>query len=596
MKTEAIFAIAAKVTGTNAIKSLEQSLKDASNSGDRLKRSFAGGALALKGLFAALPVAGFAAWIRSSANFADNLNDISERTGVAVETLSKYAVAAEMGGSSIEEFANSLNKFNRNILEADNKTSKQASAFKDLGIKTRDAVGNLRSTEDILADVADAFANAEDGASKSSIAMDLFGKAGANIIPVLNQGSEGLTKFNKGVSDDFAKASDEFNDQLTIMTSNAGKFGNKIAETVLPSLTEMLRLINNLDTNIDSFWMKLGYDGKKLDERFFNMLDRTFGEGKKIKFAGSAGLNTTLIGDSTKKKELPYTGDKSSSATDALNEYIRAQKEEIQTLQMEAEYIGKTSIEIEKMKDARKIDQEFAAKTKDLSETAVRSYRKQTEAIKEQRQEIMQANYDARRSYAAGASDFFAKYVEAATDSAALIQNALTNAFDAVENSLVDFFTTGKLGIKDLANTIIKELIRVQIQKNIMAPLASLFGNGGGVSNFFSSFFADGGVMTSSGPLPLRKYASGGVANSPQMAIYGEGSTPEAYVPLPDGRRIPVAMQGGGNTNVNVVVNMDGATTARGDTPSGLDLGNLIAGVVKNTLVNEKRPGGLLAA
>lgn len=55
--------------------------------------------------------------------------------------------------------------------------------------------------------------------------------------------------------------------------------------------------------------------------------------------------------------------------------------------------------------------------------------------------------------------------------------------------------------------------------------------------------FATGGIMTPQGPVPLRSYARGGVAMAPQAAIYGEGSTPEAFVPLPDGRRIPVALR-----------------------------------------------------
>lgn len=63
---------------------------------------------------------------------------------------------------------------------------------------------------------------------------------------------------------------------------------------------------------------------------------------------------------------------------------------------------------------------------------------------------------------------------------------------------------------------------------------------------------ANGGVMTEMGPLPLRRYASGGVASRPQVAIYGEGSMPEAFVPLPDGRRIPVAMQGGQGPTINI--------------------------------------------
>lgn len=79
--------------------------------------------------------------------------------------------------------------------------------------------------------------------------------------------------------------------------------------------------------------------------------------------------------------------------------------------------------------------------------------------------------------------------------------------------------------------------------------------------------FAMGGIMTSSGKVPLNKYSAGGVANSPQMALFGEGRTPEAYVPLPDGRNIPVRMQaatnglsaggrrGVGDTNIKIVNN-----------------------------------------
>jgi hypothetical protein len=64
----------------------------------------------------------------------------------------------------------------------------------------------------------------------------------------------------------------------------------------------------------------------------------------------------------------------------------------------------------------------------------------------------------------------------------------------------------------------------------------------GSLLGFLGNFFADGGIMTGRGPLALHRYAWGGIANAPQLAMYGEGSTPEAYVPLPDGRSIPVTM------------------------------------------------------
>lgn len=123
-------------------------------------------------------------------------------------------------------------------------------------------------------------------------------------------------------------------------------------------------------------------------------------------------------------------------------------------------------------------------------------------------------------------------------------------------------------------------------------------------SSAAGAFFADGGIMTSSGSLPLNMYANGGVANRPQMAVFGEGSTPEAYVPLPDGRSIPVTMSGsvtannaGGGVYISIQVNKDGSTS---DASSGDDastwnkVAQRVKGVVMEELVVQQRPGGVL--
>jgi len=73
-------------------------------------------------------------------------------------------------------------------------------------------------------------------------------------------------------------------------------------------------------------------------------------------------------------------------------------------------------------------------------------------------------------------------------------------------------------------------------------PLDSTFSSPDFPAGFVPEF-ATGGIMTPQGAVPLRRYARGGIATAPQAAIYGEGATPEAFVPLPDGRRIPVALR-----------------------------------------------------
>ncbi len=54
--------------------------------------------------------------------------------------------------------------------------------------------------------------------------------------------------------------------------------------------------------------------------------------------------------------------------------------------------------------------------------------------------------------------------------------------------------------------------------------------------------FASGGIMTSRGPVLLEPDTRGGVTHTPALAVFGEGRTPEAFVPLPDGRTIPVTL------------------------------------------------------
>lgn len=65
------------------------------------------------------------------------------------------------------------------------------------------------------------------------------------------------------------------------------------------------------------------------------------------------------------------------------------------------------------------------------------------------------------------------------------------------------------------------------------------------ISGVLGGLFANGGIMSSRGAIPLNKYSNGGIANSPQIAVFGEGRMNEAYIPLPDGHSVPVTLKGG---------------------------------------------------
>ncbi|MEQ4694019.1 tape measure protein [Providencia manganoxydans] len=116
--------------------------------------------------------------------------------------------------------------------------------------------------------------------------------------------------------------------------------------------------------------------------------------------------------------------------------------------------------------------------------------------------------------------------------------------------------------------------------------------------------FKNGGIMSALGEVPLKAYSKGGIATSPQLALFGEGSHNEAYVPLPDGRSIPVNMnisgesgrQGGVYISINVENNGSESNESMSKSSNlGWDnAANKIKAIVVETMKEEKRPGGML--
>jgi lambda family phage tail tape measure protein len=183
--------------------------------------------------------------------------------------------------------------------------------------------------------------------------------------------------------------------------------------------------------------------------------------------------------------------------------------------------------------------------------------------------------------------------------------------FGGLQSSIKELVTTGSTDFKAFALSMISDMLDIVIQQLVVAQFAQMLrnilggvpGGGGGFQMPPAAFiptggygFANGGVMTSSGPLKLQTYARGGIADRPQMALFGEGSSPEAYVPLPDGRRIPVAMQGGaGSGGISVSVNVDASgTKAEGNSDRAAAMGKELGNVIEAKIISMQRPGGLL--
>ncbi len=192
------------------------------------------------------------------------------------------------------------------------------------------------------------------------------------------------------------------------------------------------------------------------------------------------------------------------------------------------------------------------------------------------------------------------QFQEAATASLGLVAETGKEQLDelrqAIEGwgkdsakSIASAMLDGKSSLKDFgdyAKKILSEVLAMQIHKNVTGPATEALGK----VNWSAMFgFADGGIMTSAGPLPLRAYESGGVANSPQVALFGEGRMNEAFVPLPDGRSIPVTVKGGGtgvkSIKVEVINETSQPARAVSATPT-FDVTGMVVRVVLRDLSN----------
>lgn len=213
--------------------------------------SMGGLAGAMGALAPLLSVAGLVGMAKKTLEAGDAMYDMSQRTGVAVESLAKFKKAASLSGTDLDAVAKALGKLSKGMYEA-SQTGKgpTAEALKVLGVSATDATGKLRSADAVLLDVATKFKTMPDGAQKTALAMQLFGKAGAEMIPMLNMGGDAIDKLKVKMTSAFAEKADQYSDKLTNLSGKVGALGADIMIIALPALDKMADAITAL---VDGF-------------------------------------------------------------------------------------------------------------------------------------------------------------------------------------------------------------------------------------------------------------------------------------------------------------------------------------------------------
>ncbi|MES2787668.1 MAG: hypothetical protein V4684_19535 [Pseudomonadota bacterium] len=218
---------------------MDQARRTVGSAMDRVSASVGSAMKMFAGLAAGLSVAAFSAWIKGAIDAADAASKLSQKTGVAVKDLAGLQLAYNLGGAGGDVFEKSMVKLSKAITEG----NKGLSA---LGIKTASTNGQLLSNKDVLYSVADAFQKMDDGARKTSMAVEIFGKSGATLIPLLNGGAQGFRdmeemaqKLGLTMSEKTAKSAEAFNDNLDLLAMGSQGVARQIAAEMLPTLSSL---------------------------------------------------------------------------------------------------------------------------------------------------------------------------------------------------------------------------------------------------------------------------------------------------------------------------------------------------------------------
>lgn len=263
--------------------------------------------------------------------------------------------------------------------------------------------------------------------------------------------------------------------------------------------------------------------------------------------------------DDAPKSKPAKTDSPDTSRQDQIDRFIESLEKEVRVVEAEAATFGRSNEEKAKANALARIGTEELTpkQIEQIEQLAVRQV---------QAKEATQKLREAQEAY----------------------NNAVRFAGTAVSGFLSDIVSGGRNAEEALSN-LVKRLADAVLQAELLGdgPLASLLGTkgkdgavGGLLGQLFSGLapsspgaaapvasaptlpfsFANGGVMSPSGPLALKAYSTGGVATGPQLALFGEGANNEAFVPLPDGRSIPVrisapSLPAQSSSQISVIVN-----------------------------------------
>ncbi len=320
------------IEGNNisAVKSIDGTitkLDQLSNKANSISAGFNALKSSLGGIFAGLSfgaaITGLGSVIKATIDTADEFNKMSQKIGMSVESLSTLKYAADLNDVSMDTLRISLTRLSKTINDFSLGSKDAEKTIKALGLSVIDNNGKLLSIDNILLQIADKFKYMPDSVQKTVFAMELFGRSGAELIPLLNQGADGIAKLQEEaeklglqISTETAQKAEIFNDSIKRLNNSL----QGLAYQTLPPLIDFLSqaaegfiAANNAAANANNwfeFWSNLETNaiiegiknGQKFREDSFREAITSAAEQARIKMIGLSDIEVKLLAQQVQNK------------------------------------------------------------------------------------------------------------------------------------------------------------------------------------------------------------------------------------------------------------------------------------------------------
>lgn len=201
--------------------------------------------------FGAAIIGGLGAAAMTFAHIGSELKDMADRTGVSVEALSELQFVFAQTGVSAEDLETSFKKMSKFIVSAAEGSKGANELIAKLGLSLEDLAA--ASPEKQMEMIADALAKVQNPSERAAIALELFGKSGTKMLPVLQQGGDALRRMRGEaeamgltVSTDAANAADVLDDSIGALFATLRKLVFEIGSAVAPMLTDFVNWIRGV--------------------------------------------------------------------------------------------------------------------------------------------------------------------------------------------------------------------------------------------------------------------------------------------------------------------------------------------------------------